>query len=169
MKTSMGQREVSAAGKFICHAQNLHSARHSCKDGWRSIRRYLLDSLLLEPVGSNFSHFQKKKINIKVLSGNGVLFGSTLMNCSLELVEETFGNVISRLQEEQFFREESGESKHRGQQASLRSAAGCSSRLVFRKSLVICLFIYVFFTSYLGLFLCEVSRGPAGSPILQYT
>jgi len=36
---------------------------------------------------------------VKVLSGYGVLFGSTLINCSLE---ETFGNVISKLQEEQF-------------------------------------------------------------------
>jgi len=68
--------------------------------GWlkEHIRPDLLDSLLLKTVGSNFSHFQEKN-NVKVLSVNGVLFGSTLMNCSLE---ETFGNVISRLQEEQF-------------------------------------------------------------------
>ena len=49
-------------------------------------------------MGQNFPVFKKKKY-VKVLSGNSVLFGSTIVNCS---PEETFGNAILRLQEEQF-------------------------------------------------------------------
>ena len=38
-------------------------------------------------------------LGVKVVCGSRVLFGSKIVNCSKE---ETFGNLISRIQEEQF-------------------------------------------------------------------
>ncbi len=81
------------------------------------LRPDLLDVLLLEPGGSKFLNFRKKKkltrdsysrvpkmvdslwLGVKVVCGSRVLFGSKIVNCSKE---ETFGNLISRIQEEQF-------------------------------------------------------------------
>ena len=76
------------------------------------IRPDLLDVLLLEPGGSKFFNFRKKKkklsrdscsrvpkmvdslwLGVKVVCGSRVLFGSKIVNCSKE---ETFGNLISR-------------------------------------------------------------------------
>ena len=86
-------------------------------------------------MGQNFPVFKKKKY-VKVLSGNSVLFGSTIVNCS---PEETFKNVISRLQEEQF-------SERRVEKVSIENPVGLCSR----KSLVMCPFF--FSTVHPGLF-----------------
>ena len=108
----------------------------------------------LSLASQNFLFLKK---NVKVLSGNSVLFGLTIVNCS---PEETFGNVISKLQEERFSEKRMEkvsikDNKH-PHEVQLDTPVGLH---VFRKSFVnffflffVCLFVLFCFTGHLGLF-----------------